>query len=184
MDFPVLSRASVYLTELQDTDKFSVYEIFSSDAVTQYYDIGPFVHVKQAEELIALFQNRFQQQQGIRWAIRLSAQGACIGTCGFNAWSKNMRSASIGYELHEHYWRKGIATTAIKLIIEEAFSGRLVCGRIHRIQADTVPENLASEQLLHKLGFVKEGLRRHAGYWKNQFHDLNCYGLLENEYAA
>jgi ribosomal-protein-alanine N-acetyltransferase len=50
------------------------------------------------------------------------------------------------------------------------------------VQADTIPGNQASEALLRRLGFQEEGLRRGAGYWKNSFHDLKCFGLLRTEF--
>jgi len=51
-----------------------------------------------------------------------------------------------------------------------ALAGILPCGPLHRIQADTVPGNYRSEELLRKLGFKEEGLRRDAGYWKGRYH--------------
>jgi len=64
-----------------------------------------------------------------------------------------------------------------------AFSGGLPCGELNRIQGDTVPGNSASEAVLTKLGFKEEGLLRESGYWKGQFHDLKCLGLLKSEYT-
>jgi len=49
---------------------------------------------------------------------------------------------------------------------------------------DTVPGNKASEALLLNVGFKEEGLRRESGYWKNQFHDLKCFGLIKSEYLC
>jgi ribosomal-protein-alanine N-acetyltransferase len=80
------------------------------------------------------------------------------------------------------FWGNGYATEAVRAIIRAAFSGKLPCGPLNRIQADTVPGNHASEALLRRLGFKEEGLRRESGYWKNAFHDLKCYGLLRSEF--
>jgi len=43
-------------------------------------------------------------------------------------------------------------------------------------------ESQASEYLLLKVGFKEEGLRRQSGYWKGQFHDLKCFGLIRSEF--
>lgn len=94
-----------------------------------------------------------------------------------------MQNAVIGYDLHLDFWRLGYATEAVGRIIQAAFAGDLACGPLHRIQADTVPGNSASEALLDKLGFKPEGVRRQSGYWKNRFHDLTCFGLLKSEYS-
>jgi len=93
-----------------------------------------------------------------------------------------MRSATIGYDLNRDYWGRGITTEALRSIIRYAFSGKLPCPIVNRIQADTIPGNIASEKVLLKLGFVEEGIRRQSGYWKDQYHDLKCFGLLKENF--
>lgn len=95
-----------------------------------------------------------------------------------------MRNAVIGYDLHPEFWRHGYSSEAVRAIIAAGFAGTLPCGELHRIQADTIPGNSASEALLRRLGFKEEGLRRESGYWKNKFHDLKCFGLLRSEFSA
>ena len=95
-----------------------------------------------------------------------------------------MRNAVLGYDLLPEFWGKGYASEAVHAICLAAFAGQLSCGPLHRIQADTVPGNTASETLLLKLGFKNEGLRRECGYWKNRFHDLRCFGLLRSEFIG
>ena len=92
-----------------------------------------------------------------------------------------MRNAVIGYDLLPAFWAKGFASEAVGRICAAAFAGDLSCGALHRIQADTVPGNIASERLLKKLGFIEEGVRRDSGYWKGRYHDLKCFGLLATE---
>jgi len=93
-----------------------------------------------------------------------------------------MKSTVIGYDISRAYWGHGYATEAVREIIKLGFSGGLPCGELNRIQGDTVPGNQASEAVLKKLGFKEEGLLRESGYWKGQFHDLKCFGLLRSEY--
>ena len=77
----------------------------------------------------------------------------------------------------------GYATEALKAIIKHGFSGLLPCDELNRIQGDTIPGNNASEAVLLKLGFKEEGLLRESGYWKDQFHDLKCFGLIRSDYS-
>jgi len=182
LKFPILKTKRLELDEISLEDRDAIYEIFSHEDVVKYYDLDSFKDLRQSDKLIALLKSRFDESLGIRWAIRLKGDKKCIGTCGFNSWSKPMRSATIGYDLNRQYWGQGIVTEAVFSIIQTAFSGVLPCGYIHRIQADTVPGNIASEHVLKKLGFKEEGLRRQSGYWKNSFHDLKCFGLLKDEF--
>jgi ribosomal-protein-alanine N-acetyltransferase len=181
--FPSRETGRLLLTELQPEDEIALFQLFSNPAVVEYYDLDAFKDVSQAADLLRLFKARYDEKQGIRWAIRLKTTGQLIGSCGFNSWSSKMRSAVIGYDLLPEFWQQGYAREAVHSIIDAAFSGLLPCGALHRIQADTVPGNSASEVLLLRLGFQFEGLRRECGYWKGKFHDLNCFGLLDSEFS-
>ncbi|MEJ2766139.1 GNAT family protein [Photobacterium sp. MCCC 1A19761] len=182
--FPELSTSRLTLTSLYPEDKDALFEIFSNDLVVQYYDVAAFHQAEQAVQLIDLFQSRFQNKQGIRWAIRLKETNQLIGTCGFNSWNAAMRHAVVGYDLRPDYWGQGLMAEAVHAIIQASFDGMLPCGPLNRIQADTVIGNTASEHVLLKLGFVEEGIRRESGYWKDQFHDLKCFGLLKSEFRS
>ncbi len=181
--FPEINTPRLVLAELEASDAAAVFNLFSNNNVVEYYDLEAFSSIEQAQNLIRLFQSRYVASSGIRWAIRLKKTGALIGTCGFNSWSQPMKSAVIGYDLLPECWGSGYATEAVYAAIRAAFSGDLVCGALHRVQADTVPGNSASEALLRRLGFKEEGLRRESGYWKGAFHDLKCFGLLQPEFT-
>ena len=184
MKFPVYASARLILDEIKLEDKTSIFTIFSNSEVVKYYDLAAFDNMQQAENLIQLLHSRFLDCSGIRWAIRLKEDHRCIGTCGFNSWNIASRSAVIGYDMNRDYWGKGIVTEALRVILTKAFEGDLYCDKLNRIQADTVPDNLASEKVLMKLGFKEEGIRRQSGYWKNEYHDLKCFGLLKDEFIT
>ena len=182
MDFPELTTTRLLLTEIRSSDCASLYSLFSNPDVVKFYDLEPFTDITQAEKLIALFESRFNSTSGIRWAIRTKTSGELIGTCSFNSWSEKMRSATIGYDLKPDYWNKGISTEAIFEILRVAFVGKLPCGPLHRIQADTILGNIASEKVLNKLGFKEEGIRRESAYVKGQYYDMKCFGILLPEF--
>ena len=183
MEFPELETTRLKLTNFVEADSRSLFRLFSDDAVVEYYDLEAFTELSQAAKLISLFHSRFTAQSGIRWAIRLKNKGEFIGSCGFNSWNPKMRSSVIGYDLLPEFWGQGYITEAVYRILKEAFNGNLACGELNRVQADTVLGNEASEAVLRKVGFKEEGVRRESGYWKEQFHDLKCFGLLRSEFG-
>jgi ribosomal-protein-alanine N-acetyltransferase len=183
MSFPDFTSARLRLTRITSTDVESVLELFSNPEVVKYYDLEVFNVREQAEKLMHLFESRYESSSGIRWAIRLKDSGKLIGTCGFNAWSEKMRNATIGYDLKPEYWGRGITTEAIFEIIRAAFTGVLPCGPLHRIQADTIPGNVASEKVLLKLGFKEEGIRRECAYLRGEYHDMKCFALLRPDFS-
>ena len=56
---------------------------------------------------------------------------------------------SVGYRLREKFWGKGIATEALKLMIDYLYTNT----DIEIITASTLPDNQASEKVLRKNGF-------------------------------
>ena len=183
MQFPEFNTSRLKLVRLTEDDTKDIFTLFSNDKVIEYYDLGALTQTSQALSLINFFNSRYIDNTGVRWGIRLKESNRLMGTCGFNTWSPKMKSADIGYDLHPDFWGYGFASEAITEILNAAFTGLLPCGKLNRIQADTIPGNDASESLLRKLGFKEEGLRRESGYWKGMFHDLKCFGLLEYEYV-
>lgn len=183
MIFPTIKSKRLILDDIRAEDKASIFELFSNEEVTQYYDLAAFENMQQAEDLISLVQSRFKDKLGIRWAIRKKGEDKLIGTCGFNSWNVALRSTIIGYDVNRQYWGNGYITEALTHIIKAAFDGKLSCDNINRIQADTIPGNVASEKVLLKLGFSEEGIHRQAAFWKNEYHDLKCFSLLRNEYT-
>ena len=176
---PDLQTSRLALTRIRPTDVHAVFELFSDPKVLEYYDLEPLAALPDAERLMQVFESRFSSMTGIRWAIREHGSDSLIGTCGFNSWNRKMRHGSIGYELKQSHWRQGLATEAVTRVVYAAFSGLLPCGRLHRIQADTVLGNAASERLLLRLGFKEEGIRRDAMYIRGSYWDMKCFGLVD-----
>jgi ribosomal-protein-alanine N-acetyltransferase len=182
VDFPELETPRLKLTQLSSNDSEALLKIFSDKEVVKFYDIAAYDNEEQSLKLIEFFNARFNDGVGIRWAIRLKHTNQLIGTCGFNSWNQKMKNAGIGYEFSSQFWGQGYATEALHKVINAAFLGKLPFGELYRIQGDTMLGNNASESVLAKLGFQEEGIRRASGYWKNDFHDLKCFGLLKPDF--
>jgi ribosomal-protein-alanine N-acetyltransferase len=64
----------------------------------------------------------------------------------------------------------------------EALGVVVPCGhrvfRLNRIEAWTLPGNIASERVLEKTGFQYEGTLRQRGWFKGTFHDCRMFGRL------
>jgi ribosomal-protein-alanine N-acetyltransferase len=182
MSFPELKTNRLSLTRILSSDVEAIFALFSNPDVIKFYDLDAFTERSQAEKIIGVYDARFEASSGIRWAIRKKKSNELIGTCGYNSWSGKMRNATIGYDLRPEYWGMGLTTEAVREILRKGFSGGLPCGSLHRIQADTIPGNVASEKMLIKLGFKEEGVRRESAYIHGRFVDMKCFGLLKREF--
>lgn len=177
--FPPLETRTLLLRELRPEDAEAIYRLYSDDEVTRYYDLDTFSSRRQALDLINRQLLRFRKGEAIRWGIASRENDIVIGTVGYVV-EKSNAQAGLGYDLAKPYWRRGIMTEALQIVIHYGFSSL----RLNRIQALVIPGNVASIRLLEKLGFHEEGLLREYGFFKGRFHDLHCFSLLKREYQS
>jgi ribosomal-protein-alanine N-acetyltransferase len=85
------------------------------------------------------------------------------------------KSAEVGYFIGEEYWNKGIATKALGLICEYGFQNL----DIIRIHTGVYDHNLASQRVLEKCGFVREGVFKMAVFKREQFWNEVRYAKLK-----
>ncbi len=84
------------------------------------------------------------------------------------------KSAEIGYFLGEPYWNKGIMTKAVNLTVTHAFESL----KLIRIHCGVYEYNKASQRVLQKCGFEKEGIFKKAIYKKGQIWDEIRYAKI------
>lgn len=180
MNFPTLSTERLLLRQLNADDAKRTFEQFADDAVTRFYDLPTMTELAQAENLIALHNQRFEQSVGIRWAICLETQpDRVLGSAGL-VWKAVNHSAILGYDLHPDSWGHGYASEAVRAIIDVAFN-ELPPFHLNRIEALTYLDNRASIKLLERIGFQQEGILRQWGFWKGEYHDMRCFSLLRSD---
>jgi len=89
--------------------------------------------------------------------------------------------ADVGYLIGDkNYWGKGIATEAIKLVVDFAFNEL----NLRRVQAGVFEHNIASEKALTKAGFSLEGrMRKQLSVDPQQakWQDHLYYGILKED---
>lgn len=86
-------------------------------------------------------------------------------------------SAETGFWIAEPFWGKGIATAAIKHIIDYGFNQL----GIVRIYASVMQNNIASMKALVKAGFQPEGVFK-KGFIKNEeYLDEHRFGILNHK---
>ena len=77
------------------------------------------------------------------------------------------QSANVGYFVAREHNGRGLATMAVRLVVEEAFSAV----GLHRVEAGTLVDNIGSQRVLTKAGFEQFGLARRylhiGGAWRD-----------------
>lgn len=174
MEFPILETDRIILREITEEDAVDLFTNFSNAEVMKHYGSEPLENIEEARGLIHSFYIGFNENKGIRWGIQLKNQKSLIGTVGFHAVSSKHRRAEIGYELNQSYWGQGLAKEAISKAVEYGLTEM----KLKRIGAIVFLENRPSNELLHKLGFHKEGILRNYMYQGGVSYDTNVYSLL------
>ena len=85
---------------------------------------------------------------------------------------------TIGYAIQRSEHGKGYGTEALQLMVDYLFLAK----EIHRIQANTDPENEVSQHILEKVGFKREGVSRKSSFVRGQWRDEYHYGILREEW--
>lgn len=177
--FPALSTERLHLVEIKQQHRGDLFQIFSNPEVTRYYNVVLLTEEEEAQKFIDYFSSRFAQRAAIRWGIAIKGNDGIIGTIGINNYTKDHR-ANIGYDLLPQYWNKGYMTEALGAVLHFGFR-RL---EINRMEAEVMQGNIASERLLRKLGFSKEGILREWMYWNGKHYDMSMFSLLRSDYEA
>lgn len=77
------------------------------------------------------------------------------------------RSCSVGYWVDAEHNGRGLATRAVSEVARLAFTDL----RLHRVQAETLEHNVASQRILQRRGFVRIGMApaylHIAGRWQD-----------------
>ncbi|QCR31240.1 GNAT family N-acetyltransferase [Lysinibacillus sp. SGAir0095] len=175
--FPVLETERLNLREITKEDTEGIFACFSNENVTRYYGEETLHHLGQAEKFVDFFSKNFEAKRGIRWGMEIKGTKGIVGTIGFNAWSSKHKRAEIGYEIHPDYWRKGYTSEALSKVLSYGFD---VLG-LKRIGAVVFIENEASNKLLTKIGFKKEGVLRDYIVQNGSSYDTYVYSLLKNK---
>jgi ribosomal-protein-alanine N-acetyltransferase len=172
--FPNLETEYLYLRRVVEKD---VNEIFAlrSNKETMKYIPKPLVKTKEdARAHIAMIDEKIENNEGINWAITLKNEPKLIGLIGHYRIKPEHFRAEIGYMLLPEYHGKGIITEAIKETVKYGFE----IMKLHSIEAVIDPENLASEKVLLKSGFIKEAHFKENEYYEGRFLDSVIYSIL------
>ena len=147
-----LKSGNILLRNFKETDVALMTELANNRNISRNVrDAFPYPYTKEdAEKFIQTFIN-----QNPVTVFAIEYQGEYVGNIGLMVGQDVYRkSAEIGYFIGEPYWNKGIVTTAVNLITDYGFK----CLDIVRIHTGVFEYNTASQRVLEKCGFEKEGI--------------------------
>ncbi len=137
--------------------------------------LDAFPHPYTRADALAWIGDHQQDDPPTEFAIA-SAEEA-IGAVGFRIGKDvGRRSAMVGYWLGEPYWGKGIATSAVRALVDYAFK----TFDLVRLEAVVFEWNPASMRVLEKTGFTLESRMRKSVTKDGQTIDSFKYVLIRD----
>jgi len=109
------------------------------------------------------------------WFLILKKDGSKIGFLGMGS---GVFGWQIGYVLIPSERGKGYCTEAVQLAVDYLFMSK----DIVRVQAGTFTDNVASQRVLEKAGFQREGTIRKGMFAWGSWVDLYIYGILKEDW--
>lgn len=158
-------------------DLSSVHELHSLPETDEFNTLGI---PKSIEETVMVF-NAWMDgiAKGLRYIFCIeNIEGKFVGIVGITIGKQNYAKGEIWYKIHPDYWGHGYASEAVGCLLAFGFENL----NLHRIEAGCSTEHFASQRVLEKNGFQKEGCSRRnlpiRGEWKDNYN----FGILVEEW--
>ena len=156
-------------------DGTDMLHILSNNELLKYMDMDAIQNINEANEWINSNKNLID---GKRCAVELVDEKKVIGSVGYLHLNEAHRFASLSYFIHPDYQRRGYGYEALMGIIDHCFKKTT----LNRLEAQIHTENEASQKLLEKIGFIKEGELKENFLIGNHFNNSYLYALLKRDW--
>jgi ribosomal-protein-alanine N-acetyltransferase len=176
--FQNLETKRLLLRRIDENDIAEVLALRGNPETMKYI---PRPLAKTEEDALAhinMINEKIDTNIGINWGITIKRNSKIIGIIGHYRIQPENHRAEIGYMSLPEYHGKGYITEAIKAVVEYGFEQM----NLHSVEAIIDPENIASERVLQKNGFIKEAHILENELWEGKFWDTVIYSLLKRNF--
>ncbi|XP_051125691.1 uncharacterized protein LOC127247745 [Andrographis paniculata] len=167
------SDHGITLRPLQIADADDFFKWYSDEKVSQFCSWNTFTSKEAAVQYVA----HFVIPQPWQRAICLNNRPVgCLSVSPFRG--EDRCRAELGYVVASDYWGKGIATRAVQMAANAVF---VEWTHLERLEAVVAVENPASQRVLEKVGFRREGILRKYYLLKGKPKDVVMFSLISTE---
>ena len=177
--FPFFHLQNIILREQKEEDIPDFFAYYSNPEVHKYILCNIPQNLEEARLELCYWQKIFYDGSGAYFAIATANNNTMIGSIGVHNYNSQHKRIELSYDLCQKYWQQGIISKAIKQILYYVFTELPV----NRIESWVDVNNIASKNLLLKLGFTLEGTIRQHRFYNNKFHDVCYFSFLAQDFA-
>jgi [ribosomal protein S5]-alanine N-acetyltransferase len=173
----IIKGKKINLRSLKKKDAQSIYQNLNNRDVSRYTARIPYPYTLQDAQ--SFIKESQKKKNVVVFGVENPETKEVIGVIDLTSINfHNNKGAILGYWLGKKYWKQGIITEAISLILKYAFSKL----KLTRVQASVMKPNKGSMKALEKHGFKQEGTLRKKVYKNRKWLDIFIYGILKEEY--
>lgn len=176
----VIKSNRLFMRPVYEGDADGLLPMYSDISIYRYRPGLPRTSTESVKKAIKRFKQSMKQKESVAFTIleRLSG-GKIMGLVEVFNVDPRVEQVEIGYTVAPEFQGQGIATEAIKNIVD------YLIGEIgfNRVRATVHVENVASQKALLKNGFVLEGMERQGEFWQGiGFVDIYRFAKLKIDY--
>ncbi len=179
-EFHRVETSRLVLRRLRDEDLPALVAYRSAPEVARYQSWSDYDE-KRGRALIEMMRTRQPGEPGwFQFAIALKDTDALVGDSGFRVDEADPRLAELGFTLCPKHQGRGLATEAVRAVLDYAFT---TLG-LHRVMAVTDALNTPAAAVLERVGMRREAHFREHVWFKGAWGDEFVYALLGREWAT
>jgi [ribosomal protein S5]-alanine N-acetyltransferase len=177
---PPIESARLRLRLVEAKDLPGLLNIHAIDDVNRFLPYSTWTGLDDARTWYEKAVARHLEGSALQWVIEQRSSEVVVGSCLLFRFDHDSQRAEIGYVLGQAHWGLGYMREALTEMLRHAFGPM----GLRRVEAEVDPRNHASDRVLHRLGFTREGLLRQRWVSKGEVKDTHIYGLLQHEWLA
>ena len=181
IDKPILETDRLIIRPLNENDVADLKEWLGRDEIYTYWGRKASRNEKNPELMFAPDPRPWVKRKpspDFDWGIVWKESNKVVGMIAvFDI--QNARMGDIAYRVNPEYWNMGITTEALKEVVRFIFENT----EMDRLNGRADVRNIASNKVMEKCGFKKEGTVR-QGKMVSVYCDYHIYGMLRADYMG
>lgn len=173
----VLQGEALLMRPLTSDDSADIHALVQAKAIGENTFVPVPYPPEAAEEFTRTRRELWEKDEAYVFGIIEREGGRFAGCMGMHPVYEHFR-AEVGYWIGQPYWGRGLASEALRLLIQFGF----MTLKLNRVEAGHFEHNVASGRVMQKAGMRYEGLRRQFVWHRDRFRDLHWYAILREDY--
>ena len=175
----VLQGEALIMRPLEAVDAADIYAFVQAKEIAENTFVPSPYPPEAADEFVRTRRELWRKGEAYVFGI-IERRGGCFAGCmGLHPIEEHNR-AEVGYWIGKPYWGRGLATAALRLLIQFGFETL----ELNRIEAGHFGGNWASGRVMEKANMRFEAVRRQAFWHRDRFKDAHWHAILREDYES